>query len=202
MSKGEKMLNDVLALRRSIYALGNQLPISDDDVIKIVSQCVLNAPSAFNAQSSRVVILLAEKHKKFWSLVAIALEKVTPPEKIASVLKRVEGFAAAYGTILFFEDEDILAKMQKQYALYADAMENWLQQGNAILSYMVWQCLAEKNIGASLQHYGNLVEKAVISEFNLPKSWRMVAQMPFGNIVAPAAEKIYLPLEDRMIVIK
>lgn len=196
------MLTDVLPLRRSIYALGNRLPISDDELVKIVSQCVLHAPSAFNAQSSRIVILLAEKHSMFWNSVVMALRKVTPPEKIAAALKRVDGFAAAHGTILFFEDEDILAKMQKQYALYADAMENWLQQGNAILSYMVWQCLAEKNIGASLQHYGNLVEEATVTKFNLPHSWRLIAQMPFGNIAAPASEKTFLSLDNRILVLK
>ena len=108
---------------------------------------------------------------------------------------------SAHGTILLFEDADILAQMQKQFALYAESMENWLQQGNAILSYMIWQCLAEQKVGASLQHYGNLVENDVIEQFHLPQAWRLVAQMPFGGIMAPPAAKEVVPLSERFKVL-
>lgn len=195
------MLTDTLSLRRSIYALGANMSISDEKLIKVVEKCLENCPTAFNAQSSRIVILLAAKHKQFWTLVADALKKVVPPEKQASALQRVEGFASAHGTILLFEDADILAQMQKQFALYAESMENWLQQGNAILSYMIWQCLAEQKVGASLQHYGNLVENDVIEQFHLPQAWRLVAQMPFGGIMAPPAAKEVVPLSERFKVL-
>lgn len=194
------MLTDALTRRRSIYALGSNIPISDEKLIKIVEKCLENCPTAFNAQSSRVVILLGAKHKQFWMLVSEALKKITPPEKQAEALQRVDGFAAAHGTILLFEDVDTLVKMQKQFALYAASMENWLEQGNAILSYMIWQCLAEQKVGASLQHYGNLVENEVIEQFHLPKSWHLVAQMPFGSIMAPPTEKEIMPLSNRLKV--
>lgn len=195
------MLTEALTLRRSIYALGQDMPISDEKLIKTVEQCMEHCPTAFNAQSSRVAILLAAKHTQFWKLVADALKKVTPSEKQAAALQRVANFAAAHGTILLFEDADTLEKMQKQFALYAAAMDNWLQQGNAILSYMIWQCLAEQKVGASLQHYGNLVESDVIEQFHLPKSWRLVAQMPFGGIMALPAEKEMMPLSERLKVL-
>lgn len=195
------MLIDALTLRRSIYALGQNMPISDEKLIKIVEQCMEHCPTAFNAQSSRVVILLAAKHAQFWEMVADALKKVTPPEKQTAALQRVADFTAAHGTILLFEDADTLAQMQKQFALYAASMENWLQQGNAILSYMIWQCLAEQNVGASLQHYGNLVAKETVEHFKLPPSWHLVAQMPFGGIMASPAAKEVMPLSERLKVL-
>ena len=100
------MLTDALTLRRSIYALGQDMPISDEKLIKTVEQCMEHCPTAFNAQSSRVAILLAAKHTQFWKLVADALKKVTPSEKQAAALQRVADFAAAHGTILLFEDAD------------------------------------------------------------------------------------------------
>ncbi len=37
--------------RRSIYALGKEIPLSEDEVIHLIKQAVKQAPSAFNSQS-------------------------------------------------------------------------------------------------------------------------------------------------------
>ena len=42
-----------------------------------------------------------------------------------------------------------------------------------------------------------LIDEAVKTTFSLPNSWKLIAQMPFGNPVADAAAKTYLPLEER-----
>jgi len=195
------MLKDSLSLRRSIYALDADTVLSDEDIIKQVEQCIKHCPTAFNSQSARVVILFAEKHKQFWQMVKAAIEKVSPSDRLEAAVKRLNNFANGKGTILFFEDQAVLTQMQQKFALYAKSMWDWNQQSNAILQYMIWQVLAENNIGASLQHYGNLLEDELYKQFNLPQTWKIMAQMPFGKIKEPAAEKTFEPLENRLKVL-
>ena len=196
------MLEDNLELRRSIYELKNELPVSDEKLVQLVEKCILNCPSAFNAQSARVVILFGDKHSTYWQMVAEGLAKAAAPEKREAALKRLQNFADAYGTIVFYEDTDVAEEMVKKYADYAMAIENWLQQSNAILEYMIWQCLAENKIGASLQHYGNLAEAEFKKRFDLPTRWQWVAEMPFGAIGKSAEKKDFAPIETRLKVLK
>ena len=41
---------------------------------------VRHVPSAFNSQSTRVVLLLGESHKKLWQIVKDALKRIVPAE--------------------------------------------------------------------------------------------------------------------------
>ena len=52
--------------RRTIYHLSDKQILPDEKILKLVQQAVREAPSSFNVQSSRVVILLGEQHKKYW----------------------------------------------------------------------------------------------------------------------------------------
>ena len=61
---------------------------------------------------------------------------------------------------------------------------------------------AEKNIGANLQHYNPLIDNTVKKEFNIDKNWKLIAQMPFGNILKPADEKNILNTEEKIMVFK
>ena len=46
--------------RRSYYSINNTSPISDKEIQEIVEFAVLHVPSAFNSQSTRIVLLLGE----------------------------------------------------------------------------------------------------------------------------------------------
>lgn len=50
-------LQQLVEKRRSIYALSNQLPVSNDEVVKLVEHAILHTPSAFNSQSTRVIVV-------------------------------------------------------------------------------------------------------------------------------------------------
>ncbi len=52
--------------RRSIYALGRNTEVSDEKIVEIIKEAVRQSPSAFNSQTSRVVILLNDEVTKFW----------------------------------------------------------------------------------------------------------------------------------------
>lgn len=191
-----------LELRRSIYQLGNTPMVSDSCLIETISACLKNCPSPFNAQSARLVILFKEYHHQFWDLVWKKLSAAAPANKQKTARERILAFRNAYGTILFFEDQHILTNLKKQYPLYKHNMHDWVMQSNGILQYMIWQTLAENDEGASLQHYNELIEKELNSWLELPKNWKIVAQMPWGNIEKEAGAKTFEPLETRMKIFK
>lgn len=76
-----------IKVRRSIYAIGSHLPISEEKITEIVTTAVKQSPSSFNSQSSRAVILFGAQHKKLWDIVKHQLQKsclrmlLSPPKK-------------------------------------------------------------------------------------------------------------------------
>lgn len=189
---------DNLTKRRTIYTLGKNLPIEDSEIIKIVEQCVLHCPTAFNVQSARTVILFQKSHEDFWKMVEKAVVDIAPSEKKEQSAQNVKRYTDAYATILFYEDTNAIRELEEKFPLYSHNMKTWAIEANGMLEYMIWQKFAENKIGASLQHYNELIEDQTRKHFNLPSVWKMIAQMPFGSIEAPALEKTFLPLEERI----
>lgn len=193
---------DSLTRRRSIYALGHTRIVTDFCLEDTLKDCLKNCPTPFNAQSARLVLLLNQQHTNFWKLVLQKVLAVTPLGKKDSTAQKINSFAAAYGTILFFEDLSVLEQLQKDFPLYQKNMHDWTFEANGMLQYMVWQALAENEIGASLQHYNELIEEDVKKMLGLSDSWKILAQMPFGSIEKTPAEKTFLPLENRFKIFK
>jgi len=186
--------------RRTIYALGKNLPVAEDVVVEIIKEAIRQAPSAFNSQSSRALILLGKEHEQFWELTREQLRKIVPEESFAATSQKVDGFAAAAGSVLFFEDMDMVKGLQEQFAAYADNFPVWSEHSTGIAQYAVWLALAEKGIGANLQHYNPLVDADVQRTWNIPASWKLRGHMNFGSIDAPAGDKTYMDDDKRFIV--
>ena len=193
---------EAIQKRRSIYTLGTQVNLSHNEISKVIESCLFNAPSAFNSQSTRLVLLFGESYQKFWEMVLNTLKKLISPENFGPTEKKILSFSKGVGTVLFFEEEKTIQKLQKDYPTYAEQFPKWSEQGNAILQYMIWTALAEKGIGASIQHYNPLIDTQTRQLFQLPESWHLIAQMPFGSIEAPAGVKTHLPLEKRLHIFK
>ena len=70
-----KSLHDSIKDRRTYYQLSNQSPISDAEIQKIIEHVAYWAPSPFNSQSARMVLLLGENHKKLWEQLHGSLGK-------------------------------------------------------------------------------------------------------------------------------
>lgn len=189
---------DTIKSRRSVYQLNRNISLSESEVVKLSQECLKYVPTAFNMQSSRLVLLFGESHQKLWEITRQALQKIVKPENFATTEQKIESFAKAFGTFLFFEDQDTIELMKRQFPLYAQNFNVWAQQGNAMLQYAVWVALSEQRIGASLQHYNPLIDDQVRSAFNLSPSWQLIAQMPFGGIEKTPPEKDFIPLERRM----
>lgn len=188
-----------LKKRRSIYALGDNLTQTTEEISELVKEIVRESPTAFNSQTQRVVILTGESYKKLWQMTADLLQPLTPPDAFEGTKQKLASFAAGKGTILFFEDTDIVKNLQDQFPLYADNFPVWSEQASGLTQANVWTALAEQNIGANLQHYNPVIDEAVAKEWNIPSQWKLRAQLNFGSIEAPAGEKEYMENEARFL---
>lgn len=200
---GDIMSDQFLSLaetRRSIYALGKEIPLSEDEVIHLIKQAVKQAPSAFNSQSSRILILLGNEHIKFWELTRTQLKKIVPEARFQATSDKLDSFSQAAGSVLFFEDQNVVHTLQQQFPSYADNFPAWSEHSTGIAQYAVWLALAEKGIGANLQHYNPLVDEEVRKQWSVPNSWTLRAQMNFGAILQPAGEKTYIDDNERFII--
>lgn len=189
---------ELLKNRRSIYHLGKNVSLENNEITNLIKEAVKESPSSFNSQTSRVVVLFNNQHLKLWEIVEENLRKVVPTEEaFQATQEKINSFRAGYGTILFYEDEEVVRGLQENFSLYADNFPIWSEQSSGIASVNVWTALAENEIGASLQHYNPLIDSDVANEWNLPSTWKLRAQMPFGSIETPAEGKAYMDDEER-----
>lgn len=188
-------LKKILEKRRSIYNIGNDLPISEDEVTTLVKDLTELVPDAFDMKSARVIILFNEKHHFFWDTVFNIFDGKISREKI-------ESFKSGAGTILYFYDKNVVQVLQEKFPLYAQNFPIWANQANGMLQFTIWSGLAEKGIGANLQHYNPVIDKKIKEIFNIPESYEFVAQMPFGNIKLEVPSKAKENIDTRVIVIK
>ncbi|ORC87954.1 nitroreductase, partial [Trypanosoma theileri] len=109
------MTNKVLKAlkgRRSIYALGKKLPLKEEKVTELIKAVVKESPSPFNSQSSRVLLLYGEHHKKLWEIVKNTLKPMIPAEAFAATEQKVnKSFLPGAGTVLFYEDEKVVKEL-------------------------------------------------------------------------------------------
>ncbi|MGB4658383.1 MAG: nitroreductase family protein [Mobilitalea sp.] len=197
-----KSFNQVIENRRSIYAIGKEQIVAAEQIQEIVEHNVKHVPSPFNSQSARTVILLGEHHDKLWNIVRETLRKIIPADSFASTDEKVNSFQNGYGTVLYFEDQAVVEGLQSQFAVFKDNFPIWSLQSAGMLQFAVWSGLEEAGLGASLQHYNPLIDDEVKETWNLPKTWKLMAEMPFGKPLADPGEKEFTPLDYRVKVFK
>lgn len=196
-----KTFQEAMAHRRSYYALKNESPITDNEIIDIVHSAVKHVPSAFNSQSTRVVVLLHDKHQRVWEITKDVLRKIVSAEAFDNTKNKIESsFQSGYGTLLFYEDQRPVKALQEQFPRYADNFPIWSQHTNAMHQFAIWTMLEDAGFGVSVQHYNPLIDELVAKEFNIPAEWTLIAQMPFGAPAGEPGEKDYQPLSDRVLV--
>lgn len=191
---------DKLKARRTQYALGRDLAHANEALTSLIQEAIKHSPSSFNSQSSRALILFGEQSQKFWALAVEEVRKVAPAEGFEKTEARLASFAAGVGTVLFYEDQDTVRGLQEKFPLYADNFPVWSEQSSGMAQLAVWTALADIDVGASLQHYNPLVDDVVAREWNIPASWKLRAQMPFGAHGAPFGEKTFMSDAERFRV--
>ena len=193
-------LIEAIEKRRTQYALGRNITQAQEEITALIEEAIKLSPSAFNSQSSRAVILFDQQSEKFWHIVMNELRIRVPADKFAPTEAKIKSFAAGVGTILFYEDQQIITSLQQQYPNYAEQFPVWSEQGSGIAQFAVWSALANAGIGASLQHYNPLPDAAAAKEWQIPESWKLRAMMPFGSNEAPFPEKSFIDDTERFKV--
>ncbi|MCP1490184.1 MULTISPECIES: nitroreductase family protein [Peribacillus] len=184
--------------RRSYYGINKEVQVSDEKIKEIVEFAVKHTPSAFNSQTSRLVVLTGSAHDKLWDITTQALRKAVGDRDFSGTQQKMDSFKAGYGSVLFFEDESVVKSLQEQFATYADNFPIWSQQTSGMHQLVVWTALEAEGLGATLQHYNPLIDDEVKKEWDVPSNWKLIAQMPFGNPTAQPGDKEFKPLEDRI----
>ncbi|MET3207848.1 UNVERIFIED_CONTAM: putative oxidoreductase (fatty acid repression mutant protein) [Paenibacillus sp. PvR008] len=189
--------------RRSYYGISKEQVISDQRIQEIVEEAVKYTPTSFNSQTSRAVVLLGEHHDKLWNITEdILREVVGNEEQFKSTAEKMNGFRSGYGTVLFFEDNNVVAGLQQQFEAYADNFPIWSNQSSGMLQLVVWTALEQEGLGASLQHYNPLIDEKVKNEWNIPEHWKLIAELPFGKPTFQPGEKEFQPVEERVKTFK
>ncbi|KAK2612893.1 type II nitroreductase [Conoideocrella luteorostrata] len=195
-----ELLFQMAKSRRTIYALNKNLSIPTSRIQELVNETTLHTPSSFNSQSNRVVVLFGAEHDKLWDITTSTLQAIVPDDKWKHTEERMAMFKHGAGTVMFFEDQDVVKGMQASFPSYADRFPTWAAQSLGMQQLLLWTALELEGLGANLQHYNPLVDEKVAETWNLPKSWKLNAQLVFGGRAAEAGEKEFKPLEERVKV--
>jgi len=194
---------DLINKRRTIYAVGKNVEQSPEYLTELIQHAIKQSPSSFNSQSSRAVILFNDEHEKFWGFVKEKLKSYAKDEDAAEKTSaKMDSFAAGLGTVLFFEDMDVIKGLQEQFPSYADNFPVWAEHSTAIAQFATWTALHTDGLGASLQHYNPIVDEQVHAEWNIPANWKLRAQLVFGSVEGEAKDKGYMDDAVRFKVFK
>jgi len=200
MSSTESFFS-ALTARRSIYALSNETTIPDSRVEEIIQKVLLTTPSAFNTQTTRIVVLLRDDHRKLWDIVKTTVKPLVPAEQFSATEKKLEGFQSAYMSILFFEDPAPYEPLAG-FKMYANKFGSWRDQTSGMHQLLVWTALEVEGLGANVQHYNPLIDDEVKETWGIEKDWILVSQMVVGKPVGDRpAEKEKKPVKDRYMMI-
>lgn len=66
--------------------------------------------------------------------------------------------------------------------------------------YVLWCALAAEGLGVNLQHYNPPIDPRLQTEYDVPPTWNLKAQMVFGKPVSGSKpkEKTFKPVEERV----
>ena len=193
---------EAISHRRSHYHLDNISPVATTHILETIDRILSVAPSPFNVESARLVALFDEQHIALWDIVEEELKSRIPADVFDRTRQKLhKAFRSGYGTILIYEDEAALNRLRIEAPDYAENVSRWSEQSSGMLQFALWTALEDMGFGASLQHYNPLIDKAVSERWLINKSWRLIAQMPFGlpqDSPAPHIQK--LPIHERRLV--
>lgn len=179
--------------RRTQYQLKKALPegVTLQQVQDIVQQLVKHTPTSFNSQTVRAVILTGALHDKVWQSVTDAIPAEAQKKRPNSIKEE------AYGSIIFFDDDAALKKIQEAFPPYADYFPIFASTSNGAAQINTWTLIGELGLGGHLQHYNPLVQEALKGK--VPESWNVVAQLAFGVPVGEPSEKEFIDNEVKVL---
>ena len=193
---------NVVKARRTIYGISKESTVSESRIEEIVKNAVKHAPSAFNSQTARLVVLFGKQHDKLWDIIKDCLKKIVPADKFGPTEEKINSFRSGYGSVLYFEDMSVVENLQNQFQSYKDHFPVWSNHSSGMVQFIIWTALEAEGLGASLQHYNPLIDEEVKKAWDIPHHWKLLAEMPFGKPTMPPGEKQFQSLEERVKVYK
>ena len=144
-------------------------------------------------------MLFGAESVKLWDLAIEAVRKVAPAEGFDKTEAKLKSFAAGAGTILFFEDQDVVRSLQEVRAVRRQLPglvgTGW-RHGPAVGLGRAGQRRRGRQ-PAALQPAGR---RRCGAQWNIPASWKLRAQMPFGSNEAGFGEKAFMDDAERFRV--
>lgn len=86
-----KKFKDAIKSRRTFYQIDNKSTLSEKELLDLIRFAVEYVPSAFNSQTTRVVLLTGEAHQKLWNIVKNTLRKRISAEAFAKTEQKIDG---------------------------------------------------------------------------------------------------------------
>ncbi|KAG5792298.1 hypothetical protein H9Q69_008656 [Fusarium xylarioides] len=187
--------------RRTCYSIEAKSPISDARIIEIAQEVVKHTPSSFNCQSTRLAVLLKEEHVKFWDMATECFKATMKPGVFAEYEKKLLQRRAGYGTILLFEDLDVVREYQAKFPRFATHLLQFSEHNNAMQTFNLWTALSLEGLGCNLQHINPVIDQRLIGEWDISPQWSLKGQLVFGKPIGGTLhDKTFLPIEDRLFV--
>ena len=187
--------------RKSVQKLGKKLPHEPAYLIELIQSAVKSSPSVINSQTTRIVILLEKAHADFWNLVKEIQRTQVPEQFFSAIEHKIDQSLAAYGTVLFFEDQSILQNLQKNLAINAEQLPSWSAHSAGMAQYAVWTALADEGIGAHFNYYNPAIDYRVSQHLQINPHWKLQTQMVFGSIEQVIENTTMLPNEAEFMVL-
>ncbi|KIN03183.1 hypothetical protein OIDMADRAFT_40804 [Oidiodendron maius Zn] len=172
---------DIIKHRRSLYQLQKSSTISNTQIRDIITQAVLH-------------------HDRLWEITKESFKQILSAERFPATEKKLDGFKAGYGTILFFDAQSSISAMQVKFPTYADRFPTWATQSNGMHQFAVWAALEAEGLGCNLQHYNPIIDEKVGAEWDVPKDWKLDSQLVFGTTTEQAGKKTFLDMGERFKV--
>jgi len=194
---------DLIKDRRSLYALAPESPIPDSQIEEIVKHAITWAPSTYNVQSARAVVLFGDNHQKLWDIVKKNMADVPLQGGMREYMDgRIQGWKSSYGTVLWYEDQEALDGLAQKNPMVGGMLTEWSDHSTGIHQFIVWTALEAEGLGANLQHFNFHpgITAEVQSAFDLPEAWKLKAQLVFGKPTEEAKPKTFEPIEKRVLV--
>lgn len=86
--------------RRTVYGLKASSHVPDSRIEEIIKEVLSFAPSSYNTQSTRITLVLGEKHKQFWDIVIKESEDILKGAGAwEAMYPRFQAFQNAYGSV-------------------------------------------------------------------------------------------------------
>lgn len=178
-----------LKKRRSIYDLGKKVHFSQAYIAELIQESVRCCPSAYNSQSTRIVVLFGDSHQQFWDIVKEVQRKNVAAHIFEGAALKVDQCADAFGTVLFYEDQQVIQQLQKKVPFSAEDFPVWSEQTSGMAQFAVWTSIADAGMGASLQHYNPHIDQAIANFLGINEHWLLRAQLVFGSVEGNAPER-------------